>query len=72
MAKPSNSTKIKYVADHPDGSEYHGEFNTLEEAIKYIEEDHDKQYWDDFVIYEVTREFNYKPPTDITYNWVEV
>jgi len=72
MAKPSNPTKIKYVIAYSDYSECFGGFDTLEEAIKNIERNQEKEDWDSFVIYEVTREFNYKPPTDITRDWVEV
>lgn len=70
MVKPSNPTKIKYVVIN-DEYEYYDTFDSLEEAIAEIEGEED-EILKSFVIYEVTRQFNYKPPTDITYNWVEV
>ena len=72
MVKPSNPTKIKYVIVHLGNGEYHGEWDTLEKAIKYIQEDYELEYWDDYVIYEVTREFKYKAPETVTRDWVEV
>ncbi len=72
MAKPSNSTKIKYVVIHPDDGDYRGEWDTLEKAIEYIQEQYDKQYWNDFEIYEVTRKFKCKAPKPVTRDWVEV
>lgn len=72
MTKPSNPTKIKYVVIHPDYNKCFGGFDTLEEAIIDIERNQEKEDWDDFVIYEVIREFNYKLSINITRDWVEV